>query len=278
MGRRKGERGSLILIGGNEAKTGERAILSAVSRKSLPGPAVICTAASDEPDQVWSVYEKVFRELGLREISHLRLTRRQHAEDAAAAAKVTRAKLVFLSGGDQVNITSRIGGTVVFDALRHVYESGGVIAGTSAGASALGQTMPVSHPGHEHNVSASFYLVQGLGLFPNVIIDQHFGQRGRMVRLIGAVAENSRLLGIGIDEDTAVVLCPAGEFEVLGAGAVYVVDGKSVTYNNVQTGNADRPVSVFDLRVHVLSSGDRFDVASRRPVESDSCRPEPVTP
>ena len=267
MGRRRASCGSLILIGGSEEKSGERLILSAVARRSMPGPAVICTAASESPDEVWAIYDPLFRELGLRQVSHLRLTRREHAEDPNAAAMVSRAKLVFLSGGDQVNITSRLSGTVVFDALRRVYEKGGVIAGTSAGASALGQTMPVSQPGGEHKVSASFYLVQGLGLFPEVIVDQHFGQRGRMVRLIGAVAENSRLLGIGIDEDTAIVLSAGCEFEVLGAGAVYIVDGKQVSYNNVQTGNADRPVSVFDLKVHVLASGDRFDVASRRPIE-----------
>jgi cyanophycinase len=267
MGRRRRDSGSLILIGGNEEKTGERAILKAVARKSMPGPAVVCTAASDEPDEVWTLYESVFRDLGLKHVAHLRMTRRDHAEDPEAAALVGRAKLVFLSGGDQVNITSRISGTPVFDALRKVYQEGGVIAGTSAGASALGQTMPVSHPGGENKVSASFYLVQGLGLFPGVIVDQHFGQRGRMVRLIGAVAENSRLLGVGIDEDTAVVMGPGCEFDVIGAGAVYIVDGGSVTYTNVQEENADRQVSVFDLKVHVLSSGDRFDVASRRPLD-----------
>jgi cyanophycinase len=259
--------GSLILIGGNEKKSGERVILSAVAERSRRGPAVVCTAASEEPDEAWEVYSAILRELGLKHLTHLRITRREHAEDPEAAAQVGRAGLVFLSGGDQVNLTSRLSGTVVFDAMKSAFGHGAVIAGTSAGASALGQTMPVSHPGGEHKVSASFYLVQGLGLFPGVIVDQHFGQRGRMVRLIGAVAENSRLLGIGIDEDTAVVLSRGCEFNVIGDGAVYIVDGRSITYNNVQAGNADRPVSVFDLKVHVLSSGDRFDVTARRPME-----------
>ena len=85
-----------------------------------------------------------------------------------------------------------------------------------------------------------------------------------MIRLVGAVVENSRLLGIGIDEDTAALLGPDGEFEVLGRGAVYIVDGRAITHSNLQTANADRPMSVFDLKVHVLGSGDHFDLAARR--------------
>ncbi len=266
MAGRKQRRGSLILIGGKEQKDAEGAVLREVARRARGGPAVICTAASEQPDVVWASYEPVFRKLGLTHVAHLRVTRREQAEDTRAATLVSRARLVFLSGGDQVNLTSRIAGTVVFNAIRDVYLRGGVVAGTSAGASALGQTMPVSHPGNEHKVGAAFYLVQGFGLFNNVIVDQHFGQRGRMVRLIGAVAENSRLLGIGLDEDTAIVLDANDEFEVLGSGSVYVVDGRSVTHSNVLGANEDRSVSVFDLKVHVLSSGDFFDVAARRPV------------
>lgn len=240
-------------------------MLEAIVARARRGPAVICTAASEVAGQVWQVYECAFRRLGIRDVAHLDVARRDHADDPEAAALVAAAKLVFFSGGDQVRLTSRMAGSLTFDAVRQLYNAGGVVAGTSAGASALGETMPVSKPGHEHKVSAAFYLVPGLGLFRNVIVDQHFGQRGRMVRLIGAVAENPRLLGIGIDEDTAVVLNDDSEFQVVGSGSVYVVDGRSVTHSNVNVLNEDRSVSAFDLRVHVLSSGDWFDVAAQRP-------------
>jgi cyanophycinase len=107
-------------------------------------------------------------------------------------------------------------------------------------------------------------MAPGLGLLPGVIVDQHFAERGRMGRLVGAVSQNPRLLGIGIDEDTAIVV-EDGHFQVLGAGAAYVVDALGESYTNVSEGHPDDLVAAFDLRLHILSAGSRFDLRSRRP-------------
>ena len=107
-------------------------------------------------------------------------------------------------------------------------------------------------------------MAPGLGLVRNVIIDQHFAERGRFGRLFGAVAHNPRELGIGIDEDTALVL-QDDRFEVIGSGCVYVADGAAVTYSNIAEARPERALSMYDIRLHVLSSGDSFDLAKRRP-------------
>jgi cyanophycinase len=153
----------------------------------------------------------------------------------------------------------------VFARIREIYEAGGVIAGTSAGASAMSDTMLVRGSGDESYRIGDVDMAPGLGLLPNVIIDQHFAERGRMGRLLGAVAQNPRVLGIGIDENTAIVVEDEASFSVLGAGAVYVVDGSGITYSNIVEEKNDRPLSLYDVRLHVLSSGDNFDLRERRP-------------
>jgi cyanophycinase len=112
------------------------------------------------------------------------------------------------------------------------------------------------------------HIAPGLGLLPNVIIDQHFAERGRIGRLIGAVSQNPRTLGIGIDENTAIVV-RGDRFKVIGAGAVYLVDGGDVTHSNIAEAAADQALSIYDLKVHVLSAGDVFDLAARRPHHED---------
>ena len=146
-----------------------------------------------------------------------------------------------------------------------LYPRGGTVAGTSAGAPALRDTMPNSPVEDEHRMAAAFSLAPGLGLIRDVVIDQHFAQRGCMGRLVAGVAGNPRRLGIGIDEDTALIGRDR-RFKVIGAGAVYVVDGRAVTRSNLRTSMAMTEISAFDLRLHVLTANDRFDVSARRPM------------
>jgi cyanophycinase len=265
VSRRRGPKGSIILIGGAEDKEGERNILREVAKRARAGPLVVCTAGSSVPYELFNVYRPIFRGLGIRVVTHVAVPQRESADAAAAAEVVRGAKAFFFTGGDQLRITSNIAGSRLYRAIVELYAEGGTIAGTSAGASALGQTMPVSTVEDEHRVAAASQLLPGMGLIPDVIVDQHFAQRGRMGRLIAGVAENPRLLGIGIDENTALVW-QRGCFEVLGAGAVYVVDGSELTASNVAEAPRSRAMSAFDLRLHVLSAGDGFDGAARRPI------------
>ena len=143
------------------------------------------------------------------------------------------------------------------------------IAGTSAGASVMSETMLVKGPSAESYRIGELHMAPGLGLMRHVIIDQHFAERGRYGRLLGAVAHNPRLLGVGLDEDTAL-LVRGDSGRVLGSGAVYVVDGEEASHSNIAEAQPDRPLSIFDIRMHVLSSGDSFDFVRRRP----ACGPD----
>ncbi len=173
---------------------------------------------------------------------------------------------MFFTGGDQLKITSQLGDSPIYQRIHDIYMTGGVIAGTSAGASVMAETMMVAGAGDEsHRIGSQLQMAPGFGLFPGAIIDQHFAERGRIGRLIAAVAQNPRILGVGIDEDTAVV-CEGGRtLTVLGSGGVYVVDGRGVSRSNVVEDARHRTLSVFDLRVHLLSMGDEFDLATRHP-------------
>ncbi len=265
--RRRAPQGAIVLIGGAEDKSGDRSILARVARRAGPGPLVVCTAGSTIPEQLFEVYLTTFRALGVRAVLHANIPTRDAADDPDLAGEVRRARAFFFTGGDQVKITSKIAGGRLHDALIDLYAKGGMVAGTSAGASALGQAMPVSTVEDDHRVAAAAQILPGMGLIENVIVDQHFAQRGRMGRLIAGVAENPRLLGIGIDENTALVW-QRDAFEVIGQGAVYIVDGAGLSASNVAAAPAQSAISAFDLRLHVLSAGDTFDVAARRPVRN----------
>jgi cyanophycinase len=265
--RRSNPKGAIVLIGGAEDKEGERGILREVARRAKTGPLLVCTAGSSIPDEQFQLYRPLFRGLGIRAVTHIPIAHRDSADDPAAADIVAKSKAFFFTGGDQLRITSNLAGSRLHRAIVDLYYAGGTIAGTSAGASALGHTMPVSTVADEHRVAAASQLLPALGLIPDVIVDQHFAQRGRMGRLIAGVAENPRLLGIGIDENTALVW-QRGSFQVLGAGAVYVVDGRELTGSNVAEAPRSSAMSAFDLRLHVLSAGDGFDVPARRPVHA----------
>jgi cyanophycinase len=254
------------VIGGREDKTGERVILKEVARRAGQGTLVVATVASEEPEEMWPVYHRVFTELGVKRIEHLHVENRDQAEDDAQWPWLRRARVVFFAGGDQLRITARLGGTPLWDRVRAVYAAGGVIAGTSAGASMMGETMIIDGPGEQtHRVRADLHLAPGLGLLPNALIDQHFAERGRIGRLVGAVAYNPRLLGLGIDENTAIVV-ERGGFHVLGAGAVYVVDGRHTSDTNIEEAEPGRTNYIIGIVLHVLSEGTRFDLASWMPM------------
>jgi cyanophycinase len=256
---------AVILIGGAEEKEANGAILGEVARRAREAPVAVCTAGSEIPDELYECYRAAFRQHGVKSVLHIRVPNRRGAEEPKLAQAVADAQTFFFTGGDQLLITSRIGGSLLWSAIQELYRKGGTVAGTSAGASALGQTMPLSMEADEHKIAAAWQLLPALGLLRGVIVDQHFAQRGRMGRLIAAVVENPRLLGLGIDENTALIWS-RGYFHVIGDGAVYVVDGRDVKESNL---GGDRPhsaVSAFDLRLHVLSAGNRFDVESRRPI------------
>jgi cyanophycinase len=226
---------------------------------------VLIGAASAEPGELFDRYRRAFADLGVKDVVALDLPAREEALAEGAAEPLRHAGAVFFTGGDQLRLTSRLGGTPVFEAVRRVYQGGGVVAGTSAGASALSDTMLVSGEAESSpKLGAALHLAPGFGLLPGVIIDQHFAERGRMGRLLAAVAQNPASLGLGIDEDTAIV-AERSRLRVVGRGGAYVFDAASATLEKVAEAGADETLSVHDVALHALRAGDRFDLNPRRP-------------
>ena len=260
-------RGTLIVIGGHEERdpSRERRILREVASRVRGGKLVLATVASHKPEGYFDEYEKAFADLDVGELVELYVEARNEASDREKLQVLDDAAGIFFSGGDQLRITSQIGDTGIEAKVRSVLQRGGVVAGTSAGASVMSETMLVKGTSKETHRIGDLHMSPGMGLVRDVIIDQHFAERGRFGRLIGAVAHNPRVLGMGIDEDTAAVV-EGDVFRVIGSGAVYVVDGTAVSYCNVAEARSESALSMHEVRVHVLSNGDSFDLKSRRPI------------
>ncbi len=259
--------GPLFAIGGHEDKEDKRTILSAVAKHAAGGRLVIATVASHKPEGYFAEYSAAFGALGVTDLVELYVSERGEAIDGKVGSVLADAAGVFFTGGDQLRIVSQIGDTPIEQMVRDIHRRSGVIAGTSAGASAQGETMLVTGSGSETHRIGDLHMAPGLGLIPGVIIDQHFAERGRIGRLLGAVAQNPRLLGIGIDEDTAIKV-EGSSFGVLGSGGVTIVDAERVTRSNIAEAKPDRVLSLHDVTLHTLSAGDHFDLAARRPAGS----------
>jgi cyanophycinase len=255
--------GTLIIIGGHEDREGERTILREVAKR-VRGKLVLATVASHQPEGYFEQYQRAFADLGVDELVELYVEERSETGKAATLDLLDDAQAVFFSGGDQLRITSQIGDTGIEARVRDIYRQGGLIAGTSAGASVMSETMLVKGTSAESHRIGDLHMAPGLGLIRDVIIDQHFAERGRFGRLLGAVAHNPRVLGLGIDEDTAIIV-EGRRFDVIGSGAVYVVDGSHVSHSNIAEASSQEALSMHDVRLHVLGSGDVFDLEARRP-------------
>src|SRR3954466_2116252 len=260
--------GTLVIIGGHEDREGDKVILREIVERVGGRRVVVVTTASEEPDDLIAVYRKAFTDLGVKEVVHVHEESREDGLNEEAAEPIKRAGAVFFTGGDQLRLTSQLGDTPVFQAIQDLYREGGVVAGTSAGASVLSDTMLVSGDSDSSpRAGDAIKMAPGFGLIEGVVVDQHFAERGRTGRLMAAIAQNPKSLGLGIDEDTAVVV-ERSRFTVVGSGGVCVVDGSGVTFSTVADVEDDQPFSVHDAKIHVLAPGDRFDLKQRRPVRT----------
>ena len=261
--------GRLLIVGGHEDKEDEKLILRAlVDEIGESAKLVVATVASQSPEEIWSDYERVFRGLGVRHLYKLQIDKRADAKAEQKLRILDDADAVFFTGGDQLKITSQIGDTPIYERIHEIFHGGGLIAGTSAGASVVCETMMVGGDGHgSHRIGVGLRMAPGFGFFKGAIVDQHFAERGRMGRLVGAVAQNPRILGIGIDENTAILVKGSRTFTVIGDGAVYVLDGSTVTYTNIAEERVEKTLSIYDMQMHVLTQGDTFDLSKRRPYE-----------
>jgi cyanophycinase len=260
-----GVAGPVILIGGAEDKRRDRVILTRFVEMAGGEDAhvVIISTASTLGDLATERYGELFEELGVNRVTGLRPLTREEANDPTVAGTLADATGIFLTGGNQVRLVSVVGGTRLEDALASAHDRGAVVAGTSAGASAVSTHMvafgrPGASPKHR-----MIHISAGLGLVDGVVVDQHFEQRGRMGRLLAAVALSPRLIGIGLDEDTAAVIYPDRTLDVLGKGSVTLVDGSQIATDAFNM-KGHRPMMVSGAVIHALPAGYRFDLRARR--------------
>jgi len=262
--------GHLLVIGGAEDKYNERRILKKFLELAGGENAevLIVPVASDFPEFAADVYVQAFKNLGVAHPRVLRATSRQDVVSADVGKLLDGVTGVFMTGGDQMRLVSLIGGTKLAEGLRKlVRDTNVVMAGTSAGAAAMSTSMivrgePSSHP-HKNAVKLS----PGLGFLKNIIIDQHFSERGRISRLITAVSYNPYNLGIGIDENTAIILNGNGILEVFGEGSTTIVDGSEITFNEIAEVADNEAFSICGVQFHVLRDGLVYNYLDRNPIQ-----------
>jgi len=262
--------GHLLVIGGAEDKYNERRILKKFLELAGGEHAevLIVPVASDFPEFASDIYVQAFRRLGVANPRVLRATSRQDVVSIDADALLDGVTGVFITGGDQMRLVSILGGTLFAQILRKmVRETDLVLAGTSAGAAGMSTSMIVRGESTPHPQKDSVRLSPGLGFLKNIIIDQHFTERGRISRLVTAVSYNPYNLGIGIDENTMIILDKEGTLEVFGAGTVTIVDGSQITYNEIAEVGDHQAFSVCGVQLNILGDGLLYDYFARAPIQ-----------
>jgi len=260
--------GTLMMIGGAEDKVGNRTILRRFVELAGGNDAsvAIIATASEIYELVSRTYDRIFTELGVRDVHVLKLYSRDQCSDEQCLAPLADARGVFLTGGNQLKLMTILGGTPAATRLRRAYRRGCVVAGTSAGASAVCQHMMAYGMSGITPRKAMMHFAPGLGLINRLLVDQHFGARGRTGRLVTALAHNPFLLGVGLDEDTAIEVAPDRIMTVLGRGSVTIVDGAHMTYNDIYRLPDNAPLTIHHMRFHLLTHGYQFDITNREPI------------
>ena len=280
-------KGTLIPIGGNEDKGIEEnelyslefideGILFHVVKEAggIDANIVVIPTASSIPEEVGKNYLDAFATLGCKNVDILDIRSKEDSEKQNAIDVIKSANCIMFSGGDQSKITDKIGGTTIHHIMvdRYKNESGFVIAGTSAGAMVMVNEMIAGGSATEAFVKGAVNMYKGLGFIPELIIDTHFIRRGRFGRQSEAVAKFPNLIGIGLAEDTGMVIKNGNDCTVIGSGMAIVFDGKKLIHNNEKILAEGTPMTMTNLIVHVLSNGDHFDIKTREikvlPIES----------
>ncbi len=225
----------------------------------------VVTTASSIPDEVAQSYIEAFSKLGCTNIGHMRIRNREDFADPQYVERLKKCNCVMLSGGNQLRLTSILGGTEFMDVLRYRYQNENFpIAGTSAGAMAMSNSMIYEGNASLAHLKGEVKITTGLGLIQHAIIDSHFDKRGRFNRLAQAVAAHPGAIGIGLGEDTGVIVSEGHVLQAIGSGSVVIIDGKKIEYNNIADIGFGKPISVENIIVHMMSNGDRYDLETRK--------------
>ncbi len=259
------KRGYIVPIGGAEDKEGAANILRrfiAVSGGAQSRIVIIPTASSLE--DTGRRYEKLFRKLGADEAKALPFASRVDAEKGEWLDYLEKATAIFVTGGNQLRLTTILGGTAVAKAIRRANARGVTVGGTSAGAAILSEHMIAYGAEGTTPHAGGVTLVPGFGLTNRIMIDQHFRQRDRLGRLLTALAYNPFAVGVGLDEDTAAFIDHARKLTVVGNGGLTIIDASEVTHSSIADVKEGKPVSLTNVRLHVLTEGGTFDLETRK--------------
>jgi cyanophycinase len=258
-------RGWIVPIGGAENKENDRPILQRFVRVSGGTAAnIVVIPTASRMHETGPRYEKLFNELGAAHVEVMDFDTRRDCHEAGRLRRIEEATGIFFTGGNQLRLTTLLGGTPVAKLIRTRNAHGVAVGGTSAGASILSEHMIAFGDEGSAVISGSVRLAPGLGLTNRFIIDQHFRQRDRLGRLITALAYNPFAVGIGLDEDTAAFVAPDDTIEVEGSGGVTVVDASEVSFSSVSEVGEGQPLCVLGLKLHILVAGATFDLHTRQ--------------
>jgi cyanophycinase len=249
--------GTVVLLGGG-ADDLTLHLLAGLLPQRTAAIEILTTATTHQPDATYAAYARVFRHLGCPQVGHLQVDKYHPADAPDTLARLQAAALVFITGGDQERLTEYLLGTQFLEILRqrHQADAGFIVAGTSAGASAMGGQMLVAGRGWRSVLGGGIEVIPGLGVLPNLLIDQHFIERSRYPRLMHAVLAHPELLGVGLSEETGLLLRPGQPTEVFGTEVVFVVDARHLEATNYATLAEGHPLSARNLRVDLLVAGD----------------------
>jgi cyanophycinase len=275
-------KGKLLIIGGAEDKGGEgrEPDMKGKNRnfrnyeilgelvppdKSEEHCIEIITTASEEPEEMSRTYSNAFRKMGFQNIHHIGIRTREEAKDPEYLRRIERANVVLFSGGDQLRLSTILGGSPVIEAISKKYygQKDFLVAGTSAGAMAMSKMMIFQGQSNEALLKGDLGITLGFGLIDNCIIDTHFIKRGRFGRLAQAVIMNPTCIGIGLGEDTALVIKRGNHAECRGSGMVIIIDGRKMGHTNIAYAEEGTPLCVENLRVHILANGDGYMIKDR---------------
>jgi cyanophycinase len=257
-------RGWIVPIGGAENKENDRHILERFVRVSGGTEAnIVVIPTASRMHETGPRYEKLFKEIGAAEVAVMDFDTRRDCQEPGRLQRLEQATGIFFTGGNQLRVTTLLGGTPVAKLIRARNAHGVTVGGTSAGASILSEHMIAFGDEGSAVISGSVRLAPGLGLTNRFIIDQHFRQRDRLGRLITALAYNPFAIGIGLDEDTAAFIGPDETIEVQGSGGVTIVDASEVSFSSIGEVNEGQPVCVLGLRLHILVTGATFNLHTR---------------
>lgn len=258
------KRGYIVPIGGAEDKEGANILRKFLDVSGGHGARVVIIPTASILEETGRKYEKLFKKLGAYEAKSLPVASRDDAGKGEWLAYIEDANAIFVTGGNQLRLSTIIGGTPMAKAIRRANARGVTIGGTSAGAAILCEHM-IAHGAEGHTPHAgAVALVPGFGLTNRIMIDQHFRQRDRLGRLLTALAYNPFAVGVGLDEDTAAFIDHARRITVVGTGAITVIDASELTHSSIAETKAGRPVCMTNVRLHVLIEGGSFDLETRR--------------